>query len=118
MPVYEHACSHCEEEFEDTYSMKAEPPTKCPLCGEEGGVKRLISLTAPGIVELTGGDLKQKLLADGRKLKHEALNNENKLANLIGEDKYQANQSKHEKVKTELSKAPAVKRKKSGGLLD
>lgn len=118
MPTYEHLCAHCEEEFEDTYSMKAEPPTTCPLCGEEGGVKRLISLTAPGIVEVTGHELKQKLKEQGRQLKTEALRNENKLANLVGEDKYQANQVKHEHVRTELSKAPAVKRKKSGKLAE
>lgn len=113
MPTYEHFCSHCEEEFEDIYSMKAPIPTVCPLCGEEGGVSRLISLPAQGVVELTGHDLKQKLLADGKQLKREALKSENTLANLVGEDRYQNKTVALEKKQSELAKMPKVKRKKS-----
>ncbi len=112
-PVYEHECSHCEQEFEESYSMKAPVPTVCPLCHEEGGVKRLISLTAPGIVELTGHDLKQKLLSDGQKMKQKAAGNENLLANLVGEDKYQGNTSQYEKAKSEMAKVTKTKVKKS-----
>jgi len=97
MPTYEHLCTHCQQEFEDTYSMKSNPPEKCLLCGEAGGVKRLISLTAPGIVELTGAELKQKLKSDGQKLKREAVSNQNKLANLVGEDKFQSTTTAIEK---------------------
>ena len=43
MPTYEYECSKCGGSFEFSQSMKSAPLTRCELCGEEGGVKRLIS---------------------------------------------------------------------------
>lgn len=113
MPTYEHVCDNCEEEFEDIYSMKDDPPTLCPICGVDGWVRRIISIPAVGIVELTGGDLKNKLIEDGRKMKRHAQSNEKALANLVGEDKYQANEVGNDYAKKELKKIPAATKKKS-----
>lgn len=112
-PTYDHTCSHCDNEFEDIYSMKEDPPTVCPLCGEEGGVKRVMSIPAIGIVELTGYDLTRKLRAEGKQLVHKAKQNENVLADMVGHDKLQSNTVITEKVKSELSKVSPVKKKKS-----
>lgn len=112
-PTYDHVCSLCEGEFEDIYSMKESPPTLCPLCGEDGGVKRVMSIPAIGIVELTGRDLTMKLRAEGKQLVQKAKQNENTLADMVGHDKLQANTVVTEKVKSELSKVAPVKKKKS-----
>jgi len=89
MPSYEHFCESCEYEFEEEYSIKADPPKVCPKCGKET-VKRLISGgSGRGIVELSGQDLKDKLKADGAKLRHETYSSEKKYANFIGEQRYQ-----------------------------
>lgn len=94
MPTYEHICEKCNEEFEDFYSIKSDPPTKCPLCGEDGYVKRLISGgSGKGNVELYGQELKDKLMADGAQYRQEVYSSENKYANFIGENRYQSLQS-------------------------
>ena len=85
MPEYEHVCKKCNQEFEQEYSIKANPPTKCPLCGEEGHVERLISGgNGKGIVNLTGQDLRDKIQSDAMKMKKRALTNENYAMNLFG----------------------------------
>lgn len=84
MPWYEHLCHACQQEFEDLYSMKDPIPTLCPLCGIEGKIQRLISLTAPGKVELTGMELKSKLQSEGKAMARSM--NENQFANLHGSD--------------------------------
>lgn len=48
MPTYEYACRLCEHEFEVFQSMKDDPLSRCPSCGEDG-LKRLIGLGA-GII--------------------------------------------------------------------
>ena len=48
MPTYEYACRLCEHEFEVFQSMKDDPLSQCPSCGEDG-LKRLIGLGA-GII--------------------------------------------------------------------
>lgn len=40
--LYDYKCKNCEEEFEIEHSIKDDPKTVCPSCGEETLV-RLIS---------------------------------------------------------------------------
>jgi hypothetical protein len=94
MPTYEHLCQSCNYEWEDEYSIKADPPTTCPQCKSEGQVKRLISGgSGKGRVELTGHEYKEKVMSDAKALKREAYRNENVMANLVGESKYHRNKS-------------------------
>jgi putative FmdB family regulatory protein len=44
MPLYEYACSKCNESFELMKSFSDTAPVKCPKCGEEA--KKLISTTS------------------------------------------------------------------------
>lgn len=100
MPTYEMKCFQegCEHEWEDFFSIKADPPTVCPKCNTEGKVKRLISGgSGRGVVELTGNELKQKVMADAAALKREAYSNENVLANLVGDTKLHNNTLSFEK---------------------
>lgn len=97
MSFYDHLCGNCKQEFELEYSVHASVPTICPLCNHDGQVKRLITYATPGKVELTGHDLKSHLKAEGKKLKAEAMRNENTLANLVGESKFQSNTKQLEK---------------------
>lgn len=92
MPTYDHQCTKCSGYFEDIYSMKDPIPDKCPLCQEEGFVKRLISRPSKGVVELTGQDLKDHIKEEAGKAVLEARQNENFRANFIGEDRYHASQ--------------------------
>lgn len=100
MPTYEHACSNesCKHEWEDNYSIKAEPPKTCPKCGLETA-KRLISLGGKGVVELYGQDLVDKLKSDAQQLKKDANKSENVYANLLGPDKYQKLQTQMDRRK-------------------
>jgi putative FmdB family regulatory protein len=87
MPTYLHVCGSCNYEWEQEYSIKEDPPKICPSCNCET-VKRLISLTGKGIVELSGNDLVSKCKSDAQKIKKEISNNEYKYASILGEDKY------------------------------
>ncbi len=96
MPTYEHFCKACNKEFEDSYSIKAEPPNICPLCNTKGKVKRLISSCA-GRVELGHAEFKQKAKEDANSLRRELRKNENLKANIVGEDyynKYESNRTR------------------------
>jgi len=93
MPIYEHVCESCNNEWEESYSIKADPPKVCPACGKET-VKRVISLGGKGVVELYGRDLKDKVMADTKALKKELHSNEYAYANAIGESRYQDLQTK------------------------
>jgi putative FmdB family regulatory protein len=87
MPDYEHLCETCKHEWEDTYSIKQDPPKFCPSCGAES-VKRLISLGGKGVVELYGQDLIAKVKGDAQQLKKDAAKSEKIYSNLLGEGKY------------------------------
>ena len=87
MPTYEHRCDTCKHEWEDSYSIKADPPKVCPECKAET-VTRLICGTAKGVVELYGQELIDKVKADAQKEKAAAAKDEKIYANLLGEDKY------------------------------
>lgn len=89
MPSYDHLCNTCQHEWEEEYSIKADPPKACPKCAAET-VQRLISGgSGRGVVELTGHDLIDKVKADAQALKKEAAKSEKVYANLLGEQKYQ-----------------------------
>jgi putative FmdB family regulatory protein len=85
---YEHKCYACDHEWEESYSIHADPPKVCPNCKVEGKVKRLI--TGAPAVRVTLGRIEQKV-----KLKEETLDLSRKMktderlrANIMGEDKY------------------------------
>lgn len=98
MPDYEHECTACQHQWEDTYSIKVDPPKICPKCGQETA-KRLISLNGRGVVELTGQDLVDKCKADAKIIKEEASKNANKYASLLGEDRYHQLQTRLDRQK-------------------
>lgn len=95
MPTYEHQCQveTCQHVWEDTYSIKVDPPKICPKCGAESA-KRLISLGGKGVVELSGQDLINKVKEDTRQLKKDMSKSETIYSNLLGHDKYEALQKK------------------------
>jgi putative FmdB family regulatory protein len=84
MPSYDHKCSNCNHEWEDTYSIKAEVPNTCPNCNKEGFVKRLISSGTSANVILEGRELVQKLWKEGKDLARQARTNEKLAHNLYG----------------------------------
>lgn len=100
MPVYEHKCQDesCQYEWEDSYSIKADPPKICPKCNKETAV-RLISLGGKGVVELVGQELVDKIKADAKQLKRDASKSEKIYSNLLGDSKYQSLQQKLDKRK-------------------
>jgi len=103
MPTYEHRCKLCEHEWEDFYSIKADPPTVCPSCEKEGGVERLISGgSGKGIMVLTGRELKGRIYSDAMKARKRAATDENYRANIIGEDKYHQRQLKKDALQNDL----------------
>jgi putative FmdB family regulatory protein len=102
MPTYQHRCNECNFEWEEFYSIKAKPPTKCPKCFVDGGVERLVSAgCGRGIMRLTGHELSESLAEDAKKMSREAGSSEKTLANLVGEDKYHKNELMRDKLKRE-----------------
>ncbi len=87
MPTYDHRCDSCLNEWEESYSIKADPPKFCPKCNAET-VTRLISLSGKGIVELTGQDLVDKIKGDVKQLKKDMSKSANVYANMLGESNY------------------------------
>lgn len=97
--TYEHLCNACKHEWEAEYSIKADPPTNCPVCNAEA-VQRLISGgSGKGTVELTGNELVEKIKADAQALKREASQKESVYANLLGEARYNSLQQRIDKQK-------------------
>jgi|SRR5271166_537831 len=94
MPTYEYQCEDCQHLWEDFVSMSAPLPDECPSCKAKGKTKKLISLGSRGVVELTGQDLVDKLKGDVQQIKKDAAKDERVYANLLGDDKYQAIQTK------------------------
>jgi putative FmdB family regulatory protein len=100
MPCYEHICESCSHEWEETYSIKNDPPKTCPNCAAET-VKRLISLGGKGVVELYGQDLVDKVKDDTRKLKEDMKKSDKLYASMLGEDKYHQLQTQMDRRKRE-----------------
>ena len=90
MPIYEHQCTKCEHIWEDLFKISDPVPEQCPECKTTGNIKRLISWCS-GTVELSGHELKQHLKNEGKKLARKAQRDENLLANVVGETKYNDN---------------------------
>jgi hypothetical protein len=97
MPTYEflHDLEGCKHEWEDFRSITAADPTHCPKCSAEGNIVHLISGgSGKGVVELYGQDLMDKIKGDAQKLKGEAAKSDKVYANLLGDDKYHALQTR------------------------
>lgn len=101
MPRYDHKCDSCGYEFEDTYSIYDSPPTICPKC-KENSVRRMIGFATAGKVELSGDELKQKVLSDAKDFKKQVMKDEKLLANLVGEQKYEAKTKDYERKQAEF----------------
>lgn len=101
MPTYSHACSNetCLHEWEDFYSITADPPTQCPKCGFETAKRVISGGSGRGIVELYGQDLVDKVKSDAKNIQKQASKNENMYANLLGESRYQSLQSRFDSRK-------------------
>lgn len=90
MPIFEFKCETCLHEWEDLYRNSEERPEKCPECDSEGPFEKLLSVCV-GKVELSGHELKQKLISDGKKIAHKARKNEKVLADIVGDNKLHNN---------------------------
>lgn len=98
MPTYLYECP-IHKEFEEYHSMSVKLE-HCPNCEKENiisEVKRLICGTNRGIVELVGQELLDKIKGDAQQLKRDAAKSEKIYSNLLGEDKYQALQTRIDK---------------------
>lgn len=98
MPTYEHKCESCQHEWEQSYSIKEDPPKFCPQCNAES-VKRLISLGGKGVVELYGQELVDKIKGDAQILKKDMQKSSNVYANMLGEDRYHKLQTQMDRRK-------------------
>jgi putative FmdB family regulatory protein len=111
MPTYEFQCKECKHEWEDFMSIKAPDPEECPSCKVKGQVLRLISGgSGRGTVELYGHELVDKLKGDAQKLKQDAAKNEKVYANLLGDDHYQALQTRIDTQKKERKEGKVRRR--------
>ena len=101
MPTYCHICTNkkCNNEWEDDYSIKADPPKQCPKCKKDTAKRVISGGSGRGIVELTGRELKEHLVSEGNKLKMEMYQSEKKYASFLGDDKYQNIQSGMDKYR-------------------
>lgn len=100
MPTYEYLCD-VHGEFEEIHSITIKLE-HCPKCAEEGKVqpvKRLISLGARGVVELSGQDLVDHVKSDAKRIQKEASKDANKYASLLGEDRYHQMQTQLDRRK-------------------
>lgn len=101
MPTYQHLCGdeECAHEFEDFYSITKDPPTTCPKCGKET-VKRVIAdNSSRGVVELTGQDYKDKVMADAAKLKRDVQKDEKLYSNIVSDKVYHDMQTRLDRQK-------------------
>lgn len=104
MPTYEfrHDLEDCKHEWEEFLSITAPNPIKCPKCEAEGNITKLISGgSGRGNVELYGQELVDKLKGDARKIQQDASQKEKVYANLLGDDKYHALQTRLDNQKKE-----------------
>ena len=109
MPTYDFHCQECNNVWDDIIAY-SDPNPNCPEC-KSNNVTRPISLIAHGKVRLYGQDYiaainKGKLDAYKR-----ASKDENFAANLVGEQKYQANKVQTEKDKNNRPKIKSSRKK-------
>jgi putative FmdB family regulatory protein len=88
MPTYLHKCYDCDFEWTEVYSMKENPPEKCPSCEKVGFVKRLISGIPAVKMIMSGAELKDHIKQEQKKIAQQLKTDENLKANLAGEEKY------------------------------
>lgn len=102
--TYLHCCTDndCKFEWEENYSIKADPPKICPKCNQETA-RRLINHEGGARMELNPDEMKDKIKEDVKKLKQEANKNENVLANLVG-PKYEQNVKMRDKIMKDYGK--------------
>lgn len=95
MPSYDYECpAHgIFEEFHSA-SIKLEHCPQCKELGKDQEIKRLISLGSKGVVEKYGQELVDKIKSDTVQLKKDMHKNEYLYANMLGNDKYEAMQTK------------------------
>jgi putative FmdB family regulatory protein len=84
MPIYNFICETCQTEVEE-FMWPDEADPECVNCKTNEHMKKQISGSISGVVELSGRDLKDHLKKEGQKLKARALTNENVLGNMVGE---------------------------------
>ena len=100
MAIYEHICTNtdCNNAWEETYSINADPPKVCPKCNQETA-KRMISMGGKGQVILVGQDLADKVKADAAAYKREVYSSERAYSNAVGEGVYEKLQTQIDKQK-------------------
>lgn len=101
MITYLHRCDTCSHEWEAEYSIKDSPPKFCVKCNAET-VTRLINCEGGAKMELNAEEFKEKLQDEVNKMKSQANKNENYLANLVGEDKYNSNVKTKETIRRDF----------------
>jgi len=89
MPTYQHECKNkeCNNEWEDFYGIKTDPPTTCPKCNQETAQRVISGGSGKGIMFQTDEEFKAGLKDQVNQIKKKAATNENYMANLIGEDR-------------------------------
>ena len=102
MPTYPHKCKECEHEWEESYSINDNPPTKCPSCGAEGHVIRLIALSQGVHMKMSTSEFKESLATEKKKIKKQLKTDENLKANLMGEEAYHNTQTNIDSIQKDL----------------
>ena len=90
MPGYEHRCVNidCNHEWEDFYSIKAEPPSVCPKCNMKTAQRLISGGSGKGIMYQTDDEFKASMKGEVEKIRSRAAKDENYKANLIGESRW------------------------------
>jgi len=101
MPSYDHECYECQYVWEDTYSMKQDPPTICPKCG--GKARRIITTVPACKVILSGPELRAHIKDEQKKIRQQLKTDEKLKANLSGEDNYHNTQINSRKIGEEIN---------------
>lgn len=101
MPTYDFQCQACQNEFEDIIKMD-DPFPNCPKCNSTE-IKRLISYATPGKVEISADQIDAEIKKGGQEILNKAASNENYMANLVGDGKYQNNTIQRQEAKKYLN---------------
>ena len=102
MLTYEYICENeeCLNEWEEEAEINDPKQTTCPKCGKETA-KRLISGgSGKGIMSLEGHELLEHVKNETQKMRAKCNQNENYLANMVGENRYQSNVTSYEKQRS------------------
>jgi putative FmdB family regulatory protein len=104
MPTYLYECP-THGEFEEFHSM-SKMLEVCPKCQEAGlaepkKLKQLINCLSKGTVELYGQELVDKLKGDAQQIKKDIAKSDKAYANLLGDDKYHALQTRMDRQRKE-----------------